>query len=37
MHNVQNKRTTIIELSNIEYDTGLKDDMFTERYMKRGK
>lgn len=37
MHNVQNGRTTIIELSNVVYDTGLKDDMFTERYMKRGK
>lgn len=37
MHNVQNKRTTIIELGNVVYDTGIKDDVFTERYMKRGK
>ncbi len=37
MKNVQNSRTTILELSNIVYDTGLKDDIFTERYMKRGK
>ncbi len=37
MHNVQNNRTTIIELENVVYDTGLKDAMFTERYMKRGK
>lgn len=36
MHNVKNKRTTIIEMSNIVYDKGLKDDIFTERYMKRG-
>ncbi|HON38166.1 MAG TPA: outer membrane lipoprotein-sorting protein [Desulfomonilia bacterium] len=37
MHNVQNNRTTIIELGNVVYDSGLKDDIFTERYMKRGK
>ncbi|MBN1637309.1 MAG: outer membrane lipoprotein-sorting protein [Deltaproteobacteria bacterium] len=37
MHNVQNDRKTIIELSNIQYDTGLNDDIFTQRYMKRGK
>ena len=37
MHNVQNGRTTIIELSDVVYDSGLKDDIFTERYMKRGK
>ncbi len=37
MHNVQNNRTTIIELGNVVYDTGLKDAIFTERYMKRGK
>lgn len=36
MHNVQNGRTTIIDLSNIIYDSGLKDDIFTERYMTRG-
>ncbi len=36
MHNVKNNRTTIIILSNILYDKGLKDDIFTERYMKRG-
>lgn len=36
MHNVKNKRTTIIVLSNILYDKGLKDDIFTERFMKRG-
>ena len=37
MHNVRNNRTTIIELGNVVYDTGLKDAIFTERYMKRGK
>jgi outer membrane lipoprotein-sorting protein len=37
MHNRQNKRSTILELNNIVYDTGLKDDIFTQRYMKRGR
>ena len=36
MHNVVNCRTTVIDLSNIVYDSGLKDDIFTERYMTRG-
>jgi outer membrane lipoprotein-sorting protein len=36
MHNVINNRTTTLDLSNILYDKGLKDDIFTERYMKRG-
>jgi len=36
MHNVQNGRATMIELSNILYDSGLKEDIFTERYMTRG-
>ncbi len=36
MHNVKNGRTTLVDLSNIAYDKGLKDDIFTERYMKRG-
>jgi outer membrane lipoprotein-sorting protein len=36
MHNVQNGRATIIDLSNIVYDSGLKEDIFTERYMTRG-
>ena len=36
MHNVLNGRTTVIDLSNIVYDSGLKDDIFTERYMTRG-
>lgn len=36
MHNVVNGRTTVIDLSNIVYDSGLKDDIFTERYMTRG-
>jgi len=37
MYNKQNKRSTVIELSNVVYDTGLKDDIFTQRYMKRGR
>jgi outer membrane lipoprotein-sorting protein len=36
MHNVINGRATLIDLSNIVYDSGLKDDIFTERYMTRG-
>lgn len=36
MKNILNGRTTLIDLSNIVYDTGLKDDIFTERYMTRG-
>jgi outer membrane lipoprotein-sorting protein len=36
MHNVQNGRATIIDLNNVIYDSGLKDDIFTERYMTRG-
>jgi len=36
MANKLNGRTTVIELSNLVYDSGLKDDIFTERYMKRG-
>ncbi len=36
MHNVKNNRTTVLELGSVLYDKGLKDDIFTERYMKRG-
>jgi len=36
MRNVQNGRITILVLNNIVYDSGLKDDIFTERYMTRG-
>ncbi len=36
VHNMLNGRATIIDLSNIIYDSGLKDDIFTERYMTRG-
>lgn len=36
VRNVQNGRTTILVLNNIVYDSGLKDDIFTERYMTRG-
>lgn len=37
MLNTQNNRRTILEMHNILYNTGLKDDIFTQRYMKRGK
>ena len=36
IHNIQNGRATLIDLNNIMYDSGLKDDIFTERYMMRG-
>lgn len=36
MHNVQNGRKTIIDLSDIVYNSGLNDGVFTERYMMRG-
>ncbi len=36
MHNVQRDHTTRMELSDIDYDTGLKDDLFSERAMQRG-
>lgn len=36
MRNVKNNRTTVLELGSVLYDKGLKDDIFTERYMKRG-
>jgi outer membrane lipoprotein-sorting protein len=36
MRNVQNGRATLIDLNNIVYDSGLKNDIFTERYMTRG-
>jgi outer membrane lipoprotein-sorting protein len=36
MRNKINGRSTIIDLSNIVYDSGMKDDIFTERYMTRG-
>ena len=36
IYNEQNGRKTIIDLNNIIYDSGLKDNMFTERFMTRG-
>ncbi len=36
MHNVQKDHKTIMNLSKIKYDTGIKGSMFTERMMKRG-
>lgn len=37
MKNVQNGRSTTLDLNNIQYDTGLADDIFTQRYMQRGQ
>ncbi|MBN2090607.1 outer membrane lipoprotein-sorting protein [candidate division KSB1 bacterium] len=36
MHNVQKKHTTKMELSNLKINSGISDDQFTERIMKRG-
>ncbi len=36
MHNVQKDHTTKMELKNVKVDTGLSDNKFTERMMKRG-
>jgi outer membrane lipoprotein-sorting protein len=36
IYNEQNGRKTIIDLNNIVYNSGLKNDMFTERFMTRG-
>ena len=36
IYNEQNGRKTIIDLNNIVYDSGLKDEIFTERFMTRG-
>jgi len=37
MENLTNGRKTILELSNIRYDTGLSEDLFTQRQMMRGR
>ena len=36
MHNVQEDHTTLMELSNVTLDSGIPDNKFTERMMKRG-
>ena len=36
MHNVQSDHKTIMELKNVKLDTGIPDNKFTERMMKRG-
>ncbi len=35
MENVQNQHKTIMLISNIQYDTGLQDNYFTERFLMR--
>ena len=37
MHNVQNDHRTVIAFVNLKFDTGLSDDYFTERYLRRGR
>jgi outer membrane lipoprotein-sorting protein len=36
MHNVQSDHQTIMELNNVELDTGIDDSTFSERMMRRG-
>jgi len=36
MHNVQTGHKTIMETSDVQYNTGVKDDLFSERMMRRG-
>ncbi len=36
MHNVQKDHTTDMQLSDIEYDTGVSDNLFSQRTMQRG-
>jgi len=36
MHNVQKEHTTKMELDNVKIDSGIPDNVFTERMMKRG-
>ena len=35
MQDLQRKGETIIEYSDVAYDIGLPDDIFTERYLRR--
>ncbi|MCK4716255.1 MAG: outer membrane lipoprotein-sorting protein, partial [Candidatus Marinimicrobia bacterium] len=36
MHNVQKNHTTRMQLDNVKIDTGIADNQFTERMMRRG-
>ena len=36
MHNVQKDHKTIMKLENVKVDSGVADNKFTERMMKRG-
>jgi outer membrane lipoprotein-sorting protein len=37
MKNLQNGKATILDFSNIRHDSGLSEEIFTQRYMQRGK
>ncbi len=37
MENVQTEHKTIMEISDIEYDTGIRDNFFTKRFLQRVK
>jgi hypothetical protein len=36
MRSLQKGTRTVVELSEVKYDTGLADDLFTQRYLERG-
>ena len=36
MHNVQNDHRTVIAFKDLKFDTGISDDYFTERHLRRG-
>ena len=37
MENIQKPHRTILEVSDVQYDTGIEDSFFTERFLKRDR
>ncbi|MCD6374379.1 MAG: outer membrane lipoprotein-sorting protein [Caldisericaceae bacterium] len=37
LRNLKEDHKTIMNLENVEFDNGLKDKLFTKRYLKRAK
>ena len=35
MENVQRSHKTVLDLSNVTYDSSMEDDFFTERFLRR--
>ena len=35
MENIQKPHKTTLEISDVQYDTGIEDDFFSERFLKR--